>query len=98
LDLPGTYHVVNAGEGASFEKFARLALETGGIDPSLLQATTLAEFKRPAPRPRNSRLRCLLSEAIGLTPLRDWQAALEDFVTSQSMTDKPPTAAATRTR
>lgn len=98
LDLPGTYHVVNAGDGTSFETFARTALEVGGIDPALLQSTTLAELNRPARRPRNSRLRCLLSEAIGLTPLRGWQAALEDFVTSQPVTDKPPTAAATPTR
>lgn len=98
LDLPGIYHVVNAGDGVSFEAFARTALKMGGVDASLLASTTLAELKRPAPRPRNSRLRCLLSKAIGLAPLRDWQAALEDFVTSQSMTDKPPTAAARPTR
>src|SRR5258708_7599155 len=30
LDLPGTYHVVNAGEGASFEAFARLAVDAAG--------------------------------------------------------------------
>ena len=98
LDLPGIYHIVNRGNGVSFEGFARAALELGGVDPALLQSTTLAEFKRPAPRPPNSRLRCLLSKAIGLTPLRDWEAALEDFVTSQSVTDQPPTAAASPTR
>lgn len=98
LDLPGIYHVVNAGDGVSFETFSRTALKLGGIDPGLLQSTTLAELKRRAPRPRNSRLRCLLSKTIGLMPLRDWQAALDDFVTSQSVTDKPPTAAATPTR
>ena len=98
LDLPGIYHVVNGGDGASFETFARMALEIGRVDPALLASTTLAELNRPAPRPRNSRLRCLLSEAIGLTPLRSWQAALEDFVTSQSVTDKPPTAAASPIR
>ncbi|HEX4900717.1 MAG TPA: dTDP-4-dehydrorhamnose reductase [Pyrinomonadaceae bacterium] len=97
FDLPGIYHVVNAGDGVSFETFARTALKLGGVDPGLLQSTTLAELERPAPRPRNSRLRCLLSEAIGLPPLRNWQAALEDFVTSQSGTDKPPTAAASPT-
>lgn len=97
IDLPGIYHVVNAGDGVSFEMFARTALKLGGADTSLLSSTTLAELKRPAPRPRNSRLRCLLSEAIGLTPLRGWQAALEDFVTSQSVTDKPPTVAASPT-
>src|ERR671928_115544 len=36
-------------------------------------------LRRPAPRPRNSRMRCLLSEAIGLAPLRDWREALRDF-------------------
>ena len=34
---------------------------------------------RPAPRPRNSRLRCLISEALGLRPLRDWREALAEF-------------------
>ena len=94
LDLPGIYHVVNAGDGVTFEAFARTALKLGGVDAALLTSTTLAELKRPAPRPRNSKLRCLLSKAIGLTPLRDWEAALEDFVTSQSLTDEPPTAVA----
>jgi dTDP-4-dehydrorhamnose reductase len=37
-------------------------------------------LNRPAPRPRNSRLRCLLSPAIGLKPLPDWREALKDFV------------------
>ena len=98
LDLPGIYHVVSRGNGVSFEGFARTALELGGVDPEVLTATTLGELKRPAPRPANSRLRCLLSKAIGLTPLREWQAALEDFVTSQSVTDQPPAAAGSPTR
>jgi dTDP-4-dehydrorhamnose reductase len=93
LDLPGIYHVVNQGDGASFEIFARTALEIGGVDPARLTSTTLAELNRPAPRPRNSRLQCLLSEVIGLAPLRNWQAAFEDFVTSQSITGRPTTAA-----
>lgn len=98
LDLPGIYHLANAGDGASFETFARTALAVGGVEPGLLQSTTLAELKRPAPRPRNSRLRCLLSEAIGLTPMRSWQAALEDFATSQPASDKQPATAAPPTR
>jgi dTDP-4-dehydrorhamnose reductase len=36
-------------------------------------------LKRPAPRPRNSRLRCLISEAVGLRPMRDWREALGEF-------------------
>ena len=83
LDLPGVYHVVNAGDGASFELFARTALEIAGLDAGMLEPVTLNELKRPAPRPVNSRLRCLLSDALGLAPLRDWQAALADFVSLQ---------------
>lgn len=93
VDRPGIYHVVNAGEGVSFEGFARAALEITGLDPSLVQSTTLAELKRPAPRPRNSRLRCLLSERVGLAPLPDWQAALRRFIELQSNEVAPRTLA-----
>ena len=84
LDLPGIYHVVNAGDGVSFESFARTALEIGRVDPAGLTSTTLAQLNRPAPRPRNSRLKCLLSGAIGLAPLPDWREALRHFVSLQS--------------
>ncbi len=84
LDLPGVFHVVNAGGGASYEEFARAALEAGGCPPTNLEIVSMDSLTRPAPRPRNSRLRCLLSETIGLTPLPFWRAALADFVASQN--------------
>jgi dTDP-4-dehydrorhamnose reductase len=84
IDRPGTYHIVNGGEGVSFAGFARAALEIVGLDRSLVQSTTLAELKRPAPRPRNSRLRCLLSEMVGLEQMPDWQVALRDFIELQA--------------
>jgi len=80
LDLPGVYHVVNSGDGASYEEFARAFVQAMGRDPTLIESSTAASLKRPAPRPRNSRLRCLLSEAMGLTPLPLWQDAVRDFV------------------
>lgn len=80
LDLPGTYHVANAGEGASYEGFARAALEAAGLDASRVERVAADSLKRPAPRPRNSRMRCLLSEAIGLAPLRDWREGVRDLV------------------
>ena len=80
LDLPGIYHVVNAGEGASFAEFARAAVEEARLDPMLLTPVSCTSLGLPAPRPRNSRLRCLLSEAIGLEALRDWRDALADFI------------------
>jgi dTDP-4-dehydrorhamnose reductase len=36
-------------------------------------------LNRPAPRPQNSRLRCLYSEKLGLSPLPDWRDALRKF-------------------
>ncbi len=80
LDLPGIYHVVNSGEGATFESFARSALGIANLDSGLLESVSLSALNRPAPRPLNSRLRCLLSEAIGLDPLPFWKDALRDFV------------------
>jgi dTDP-4-dehydrorhamnose reductase len=80
FDLPGVYHVVNSGEGASFSEFARAALALGGGDASAIEEVSMDALERPAPRPRNSRLRCLLSEAVGLPPLPDWQQSLARFV------------------
>lgn len=79
LDLPGVYHVVNAGEGASYEGFAQAAVAAASLSGVEIEGVTTDSLQRTAPRPRNSRLRCLLSEAVGLKPLRDWREALADF-------------------
>ena len=79
LDLPGVYHVVNSGEGASFEGFAREAAHAAGAEGVEIEPVSMDSLKRPAPRPRNSRMKCLLSEAVGLAPLRDWREALKEF-------------------
>lgn len=80
LDLPGVYHVVNSGDGASFETFTREALKLARLNSDTLGVVSGADLNRPAPRPRNSRLKCLLSEAVGLPPLPHWQDALSRFV------------------
>jgi dTDP-4-dehydrorhamnose reductase len=85
VDLPGIYHVVNDGPGASFEVFAREALLAAGGDGSLIEGVRMDSLDRPAPRPRNSRLRCLLSEAIGLAPLPEWRLSLREFAASQEL-------------
>ncbi len=81
LDLPAIYHVVNSGAGASFEEFTRVALAAvvDGGERATIESVSMDSLKRDAPRPRNSRLRCLISEAVGLRPLRPWQEALADF-------------------
>jgi dTDP-4-dehydrorhamnose reductase len=78
-DLPGVYHVVNSGEGATYEEFARVLVEALDLPQTLVEGFSAADLKRPAARPRNSRLRCLLSGAIGLEPLPSWQDAVRDF-------------------
>lgn len=80
LDLPGIFHVVSAGEGASFETFTREALKLSGGEPALVEPVSMNSLSRPAPRPRNSKMKCLLSEAIGLPPLPHWQEGLTHFV------------------
>ncbi|HEX8458769.1 MAG TPA: dTDP-4-dehydrorhamnose reductase [Pyrinomonadaceae bacterium] len=79
LDLPGTYHVVSGGGGGSFLDFAEEAVRVAGVEAAEIESVSMDSLSRPAPRPRNSRLRCLLSEAIGLAPLPDWKAALAEF-------------------
>ena len=80
LDLPGIFHVVSSGEGASFETFTQEALKLVDCDPGIVESVTMGSLPRAAPRPRNSKLKCLLSEAIGLPPLPHWREGLVHFV------------------
>ena len=80
LDLPGLYHVSNDGPGVSFAQFAEASLREARLETSLLTKVSLESLHRPAPRPRNSRLKCILSPAIGLGPLPHWTDALKAFI------------------
>ena len=84
LDLPGTFHVVNDGEGVSYEEFARAALDLSGCASTNLESVEVASLNRPAPRPRNSRLKCLLSTAVGLAPLPFWKDSLASFAAQET--------------
>ena len=84
IDLPGVYHVVNSGAGASYAEFTEVALEAAGFSNPIVDFVSESSLKRRAPRPRNSRLRCLISEAIGLEALRDWREAVKDFAILQA--------------
>jgi dTDP-4-dehydrorhamnose reductase len=86
IGAPGIYHVVNGGDGATFEQFTRKAVALVGNPEASVAVVSAATLNRPAKRPRNSRLRCVVSERIGLGPLRNWEAALEDFVKTESLT------------
>ncbi len=79
MDLPGVYHVTNNGEGTSYAEFAEAALHAAGYAEVAIETISQRSLSRPAPRPLNSRLRCVVSEAIGLEPLPFWRDALERF-------------------
>ncbi len=80
LNRPGIFHVANAGNGASYEQFAREAILMAGCVGVEVEGVQTDSLKRPAPRPHNSRLRCLYSDALGLPSLPDWRDALREFV------------------
>ncbi len=82
---PGIYQVVNEGV-CSYVEFTLEAGRLVGLRESevydLIELISDAEIKRPAVRPRYTPMRCLLSEEIGLPPLREWKEALADFIAS----------------
>jgi dTDP-4-dehydrorhamnose reductase len=79
----GTYHVVNSGV-CSYYDFAVEAGRLRGLERSridtLIEITHERDMKRVAARPRYTPLRCLLSEKLGLPPMRDWRNALAAYV------------------
>lgn len=78
-----TYQVVNGGFCSHYD-FARevaCSLNLGKPESdALIAAISYAEAKRLTERPRNTPMRCLISEELGLSPMRDWQAALSDYL------------------
>jgi dTDP-4-dehydrorhamnose reductase len=83
----GIYHVVNEGV-CSYYEFALEAGRLGGLTrariDSLLEVTHEADMRRAAARPRYTPLRCLLSEELGLPPMRHWKAALAEYAAEKS--------------
>lgn len=73
----GTLHGTNAG-ATTWCGFARAIVENLGGDPDTVTPTDSAQFARPARRPANSVLAHDGWARLGLTPMRDWRAALDD--------------------
>ncbi len=80
LDLPGIFHVTNAGEGTSYLGFAEKVCEIVESDPFLLEPVSNADLQRPATRPVSSKLACLFSDRFGLDPMPDWEDGLRRFL------------------
>lgn len=71
----GIFHATNAGEASWFD-FTREIFLVSGLDPDRVKPTTSSEFVRPAPRPDFSVLGHSEWDRIGLSPMRNWRAAL----------------------
>ncbi len=80
LDLPGIYHVTNEGQGTTFAEFAKEVCAFKRFNKILIENVLMDSLSRPAPRPRDSRLKCLFSPKIGLSPLPNWKKALAEFL------------------
>lgn len=68
-------HATGGGEATWFD-LARAVFAEIGADPERVRPCTTADFPRPAPRPSYSVLSPRSWRDAGLTPLRDWRAAL----------------------
>jgi len=81
----GTYQVVNEGfcshHDFALEVARNLNLPRTESD-ELIKAVPESQMQRSTRRPRNTPMRCLLSEELGLSPMRHWHAALSDFLRS----------------
>ena len=71
----GIFHATNSGATTWFE-LTRAIYENIGADPQRVLATDSASFVRPAPRPAYSVLGQDKWKSVGLTPMREWRAAL----------------------
>lgn len=80
-----TYHIVNSGV-CSYLEFAREAARVAGVASSeaqrLIEVAYEADAQRLARRPRRTPLRCVVSEELGLAPLRDWRTAVSEYITA----------------
>jgi dTDP-4-dehydrorhamnose reductase len=79
----GTYHLVNEGV-CSYYHFAREAAHLVRLSEDearqLIETVREEEMNRGAVRPRYTPMRCLLSEDLGLTPMRNWRSAIAAYV------------------
>jgi dTDP-4-dehydrorhamnose reductase len=79
----GTYQIVNEGV-CSYYEFALEAGRLVGLQRehlgSLIQVVHERDLERVAVRPRYTPIRCLLSEELGLAPMRQWRDALAAYV------------------
>lgn len=75
-DVPGGVLHATGGGDTTWCGLARAVFSELGADPARVLPTTTDAFPRPAPRPAYSVMSGRAWADAGLTPLRDWRAAL----------------------
>ncbi|MGH8880244.1 MAG: sugar nucleotide-binding protein, partial [Stackebrandtia sp.] len=88
-------HATNDGAGSWFE-VARAVFAGVGADPERVRACGTVDFPRPARRPAYSVLSDRSWVAAGLTPLRDWRAALAEALATPRESARLPSPGADR--
>ena len=79
LGVPGTFHLVNAGE-ATWHELARAVLEEAGLGQVPVEPITTAEYPTPARRPAYSVLEPRAWRQLGEPPLPPWRDALRLYL------------------
>ena len=77
----GAYHITNSGSCTWYE-FTREIFRQAGIEGVKVKPITTEVLKRPAPRPKYSVLDNSKWIASGIPPLRPYQAALKEYLTT----------------
>ncbi|WP_036567996.1 dTDP-4-dehydrorhamnose reductase [Nocardia sp. BMG51109] len=90
--LPPILHATNGGRASWFE-VARAVFAGVGADPARVRPCTSDEYPSPVRRPAYSVLSNRTWADAGLTPLRDWRAALEEALRRQSLGNPLPRTA-----
>ena len=80
----GTYHAVNSGV-TTWCGFAKKIFELAGNMKVKVTPVTTEQFVRPAPRPAYSPLDTRLLRLTMGNPMRDWEAALRDYLRQEQM-------------
>ncbi|MEO6906588.1 MAG: dTDP-4-dehydrorhamnose reductase [Abditibacteriaceae bacterium] len=74
----GVFHLSNSSEVA-FDEYARTIFEIAKIDCEVIGINS-AEYNAPAKRPSYSTLSNAKAQSFGISPLRSWREALEDYL------------------
>lgn len=74
----GTYHITNSGKCSWYEFAVAIAAKMGTT--KRISPVTSEMFKRPARRPANSVLGHTMLRLEGLDEMRDWKAALHEYL------------------